>query len=88
MFEYFYHEILRRSVIAFGSLFNDISIKHTNNSNEHTDKDLIIMLIKQNTELIKETSNCKNMMMNQSNVIMKILYFLININSFGFVLYH
>ena len=31
------------------------------------------MLIKQNTELIKETSNCKNMMMNQSNVIMKIL---------------
>ena len=44
--------------------------KQTNNS---TDKDLIIMLIKQNTELIKETSNCKNMMMNQSNVIMKIL---------------
>ena len=34
MFEYFYHEILRRSVIAFGSLFNDISIKHTNNSNQ------------------------------------------------------
>lgn len=34
MFEYFYHEILRKTVIAFGSLFNDISIKHTNNSNE------------------------------------------------------
>jgi hypothetical protein len=34
MFEYFYHEILRRTVIAFGSLFNDISIKHTNNSNQ------------------------------------------------------
>jgi hypothetical protein len=34
MFEFFYHEILRRSVIAFGSLFNDISIKHTNNSNQ------------------------------------------------------
>jgi len=32
MFEYFYHEILRRTVIAFGSLFNDISIKHTDNS--------------------------------------------------------
>ena len=32
MFEYFYHEILRRTVIAFGSLFNEISIKHTNNS--------------------------------------------------------
>jgi hypothetical protein len=29
MFEYFYHEILRRTVISFGSLFNNISIKHT-----------------------------------------------------------
>jgi len=46
---------------------------YNNNSTKHTDKDLIIMLIKQNTELIKETSNCKNMMMNQSNVIMKFL---------------
>jgi hypothetical protein len=34
MFEYFYHEILRRTVISFGSLFNEISIKHKNNSNE------------------------------------------------------
>ena len=32
MFEYFYHEILRRTVIAFGSLFNEITIKHRNNS--------------------------------------------------------
>jgi hypothetical protein len=32
MFEYFYHEILRRTVISFGSLFNNISIKHTDNS--------------------------------------------------------
>jgi hypothetical protein len=32
MFEYFYHEILRRTVIAFGSLFNEISIKHANNN--------------------------------------------------------
>ena len=32
MFEYFYHEILRKTVIAFGSLFNEITIKHTNNS--------------------------------------------------------
>jgi len=31
MFEYFYHEILRRTVIAFGSLFNEISIRHKNN---------------------------------------------------------
>jgi hypothetical protein len=28
MFEYFYHEILRKTVIAFGTLFNDIAIKH------------------------------------------------------------
>jgi hypothetical protein len=34
MFEYFYNEILRKTVIAFGSLFNEISIKHTNNSNQ------------------------------------------------------
>jgi hypothetical protein len=33
MFEYFYNEILRRTVIAFGSLFNSIEIKHTNSSN-------------------------------------------------------
>ena len=32
MFEYFYHEILRKTVVSFGSLFNEISIKHTNNS--------------------------------------------------------
>ena len=33
MFEYFYHEILRKTVISFGSLFNEIIIKHTDNSN-------------------------------------------------------
>ncbi|ADD95279.1 hypothetical protein [uncultured phage MedDCM-OCT-S04-C93] len=27
MFEFFYHEILRRTVISFGTLFNDINIK-------------------------------------------------------------
>ena len=37
MFEYFYNEILRKTVVAFGSLFNNISIKHTNNSNEVID---------------------------------------------------
>lgn len=40
MFEYFYHEILRRTVISFGSLFNDISIKHKNNS------DTVVSVIK------------------------------------------
>lgn len=34
MFEYFYNEILRKTVVAFGSLFNNITIKHTNNSNQ------------------------------------------------------
>ena len=29
MFEYFYHEILRKIVIGFGTLFNDITIKTT-----------------------------------------------------------
>jgi hypothetical protein len=37
MFEYFYNEILRKTVVSFGSLFNDISIKHTDNSNEVID---------------------------------------------------
>ena len=26
MFEYFYHEILRRTVVSFGSLFNEIEV--------------------------------------------------------------
>jgi hypothetical protein len=37
MFEYFYNEILRKTVISFGSLFNNISIKHTDNSNQVID---------------------------------------------------
>ena len=36
MFEYFYNEILRKTVIAFGTLFNNISIKHSNGSNQVT----------------------------------------------------
>lgn len=32
MFEYFYHEILRSTIVSFGSLFNDISIKHTDDA--------------------------------------------------------
>jgi hypothetical protein len=34
MFEYFYNEILRRTVICFGTLFNNISIKHTDSSDQ------------------------------------------------------
>ena len=40
MFEYFYHEILRKTVIAFGTLFNNITIKHTNAS------DAVVSVIK------------------------------------------
>lgn len=32
MFEYFYNEILRRTIISFGTLFNEISIKHNDSS--------------------------------------------------------
>jgi hypothetical protein len=32
MFEYFYHEIIRKTVIAFGTLFNKIQIRKTDNS--------------------------------------------------------
>jgi hypothetical protein len=34
MFEYFYHEILRRTIIGFGTLFNNIQVQHTNKNNE------------------------------------------------------
>jgi len=40
MFEYFYHEILRKTVVSFGTLFNNITIKHTN------DSDNIVSVIK------------------------------------------
>jgi len=34
MFEYFYNEILRRTIIAFGTLFNSLTIKQTNSSDD------------------------------------------------------
>lgn len=34
MFGYFYHEILRKTIIGFGSLFNEIQINHTNDSDQ------------------------------------------------------
>ena len=37
MFEYFYHEILRRTIIGFGTLFNEIAIKHTKSDNSVID---------------------------------------------------
>ena len=29
---YYYHEILRKTIVSFGTLFNDIEIKHRNNA--------------------------------------------------------
>ena len=34
MFEYFYHEILRRTIISFGTLFNGIEIKHEDSNDK------------------------------------------------------
>ena len=34
MFEYFYHEIFRKTVIGFGSLFNNIEIRHTDSGGQ------------------------------------------------------
>ena len=33
MFEYFYNEILRKTIIAFGTLFNNVTIKHFDTDN-------------------------------------------------------
>lgn len=37
MFEYYYNEILRKTIIAFGTMFNNISIKHFDKNNEVVD---------------------------------------------------
>ena len=36
MFDYFYHEILRKTIIGFGTLFNSITVKHKKDSGEVT----------------------------------------------------
>jgi hypothetical protein len=35
---YFYHEIIRKTIISFGTLFNNIYIRHKNNSEEIVDE--------------------------------------------------
>ena len=35
---YFYHEIIRKTIISFGTLFNDISIRHTKNDGSILDE--------------------------------------------------
>ena len=37
MFEYYYHEILRRTIISFGTLFNGIEIKHDDSDGDGSD---------------------------------------------------
>ena len=32
--QYFYHEILRKTVIGFGTLFNDIEVRHSDNNGD------------------------------------------------------
>ena len=34
MFEYFYHEILRKTIISFGTLFNGLTIKHSDSDGD------------------------------------------------------
>jgi hypothetical protein len=34
MFEYFYHETIRRTIISFGTLFNDVQIQRTDSSGD------------------------------------------------------
>ena len=46
---------------------------NTNKADEPTDKDLIMMVVKQNTELIKENSDLKTMMVEQSNKMMEVV---------------
>ena len=36
MFEYFYNEIFRKTIISFGTLFNDLSIKHADSDGNQT----------------------------------------------------
>ena len=60
------------SLCAHKKTCNKITI--TDSNVESMDKDqIIIMLIKQNSELIKETSDFKNIVMEQQNTMMKVI---------------
>jgi len=54
----------------------EISVEESNQSilvNDNDKEQLILMLIKQNSELIKETSEFKNFMMDQQNVMLEVI---------------
>tara|TARA_A100001391_G_scaffold151393_1_gene108961 strand:+ start:180 stop:350 length:171 start_codon:yes stop_codon:yes gene_type:complete len=45
---YFYHQISRKMVVAFGTLFNNIEVRRTNSSDEvvESTKDTIVLRTK------------------------------------------
>ena len=51
---YFYHEILRKTVIAFGTLFNDIHIRHNDNTGKSI-SDMKVALAYPNAEIFSKT---------------------------------
>ena len=51
---------------------DDNIVIEDNEPNDITDKELIVMLIKQNSELMKETIDFKSMMMEQQNLVLEI----------------
>ena len=40
---YFYHQILRKTIIAFGTIFNDIEVCHTDSSGNVTSKNRVAL---------------------------------------------
>ena len=54
MFEYFYNEIFRSVIIGFGSLFNDIEVRHKNDQDE-TWSEIKVLYIRSHSEV-----SCKN----------------------------
>ena len=63
----------RQGLWRHSKICNQQNITETTNQNDITDKDLIIMLIKQNAELIKETTEFKNIMLEKQNIMMDVI---------------
>ena len=63
---YFYHEIIRKAIIGFGTLFNDVYIKHLNKDGSVADETKVglsygpsqkfLAKIQQQAELSKSTA--------------------------------
>ena len=52
---YFYHEILRKTVIAFGTLFNDIHIRHNDNTGKSISDMKVALAYGPNAEIFSKT---------------------------------